>query len=79
MRKGNENVMEHGNGIIEIGEQSYTSRRLEIQARDRGDTGKRQEIQIREQRYRQGGRGDTVHRWEKAHLKEPGLIATMRT
>ena len=41
MRKRNENGMEHGNGMIEIGKQSYTGRRLEIQARIRGDTGKR--------------------------------------
>ena len=40
-RKGIENAMKHGNEIREIGKQSYTGRRLEIQARDRGDTGKR--------------------------------------
>ena len=41
MRKGDENVMEHGNGMIEIGEQSYTGRRTELYRRETRDTGKR--------------------------------------
>ena len=66
--EGNENAMKYGNGMTEVGEQSYTGRRLEmqrpvrhrqetgeIQARDQRDTGKRQGRYRQETGRRPGG------------------------